>query len=89
MIEKIKSFFGFKVEEEKIKEIVCLEAKRYLEAYITDVNDLKTEYLKRYLEARTDSGHVFVNSLASRIDFLQNKMIEMNDKLESLTEEEN
>ncbi len=62
-----------KSEEERIKELVRLEAKNYLEKYIADVNDLKTDYLKRYLGEKCNTLSIHVSKLVDKIDNLSQR----------------
>ncbi len=86
LLDKIRKFFSLKIDHEHINELVSLEAKRYLEAYITDVNCLKTDYLKRYLEVRMDSNVNLMKSLSSRVDLLASTINETQNLLEDLKE---
>ncbi len=76
MLKKIKNHF-----KERIKKLVRSELKIELEKYIVDVNDLKSDYLKKYLESRMNNNNLSIDRLDSISSELSNRLYALEERI--------
>lgn len=59
---------------EKIQEEVDKKFNALTDNLISEVNDLKSDYLKRYLEVRMNANDAFLTHLTTKLDVLEQEV---------------
>lgn len=69
-----------------VRSLVRKELSEWMNKYITDVNDTKSDYLKRYFETRLDSSYFCINQSQK---YLQGEIWLLKDRIDELESHEN
>jgi hypothetical protein len=72
---------SLKEVDAKISEEVNKKFDALTGGLITDISDLKSDYLKKYVETRLDCNQTFIKQLATRLDMLETKCLDIEHQL--------